>query len=212
MTEHRKESQPDRYKAFLLRRAERIRGLREHLQEPFFGQSALTLELGCGHGHFLTAYAEAHPQARCLGVDLVSKRIRKARAKAGKRGLDNLVFIKAEVGELLDAWPESLRVERIFVLFPDPWPKKRHAKNRILQLPVLDHLARRAQPQTCLHFRTDHPGNFSWNREQIALHPLWEIDPLAEWPFECPSFFQELLPDYRSFTARCRLPDGVDLR
>jgi tRNA (guanine-N7-)-methyltransferase len=212
MMDHPKENQRDRYEAFLRRRAERIQRLREDLQELFPDRSALTLELGCGHGHFLTAFAEAHPQARCLGVDLVSKRIRKARAKAGKRGLDNLAFLKAEVGELLDAWPETLPVERIFVLFPDPWPKKRHAKNRILQLPVLDRLACRAQPDTCLHFRTDHPGNFSWNREQIALHPLWEIDPLAEWPFESSSFFQELLPDYQSFTARCRPPDGMALR
>jgi tRNA (guanine-N7-)-methyltransferase len=89
----------------------------------------------------------------------------------------------------------------VFVLFPDPWPKKRHTKNRILQAALLDALATRMEPGGCLHFRTDHADTFAWGMAVIAGHADWEIRDDAEWPFEAPSYFQELLGDYQSLTA-----------
>lgn len=188
-------------RAFLEKRIERVRALRTTVAGLFPGAAGVTLEIGCGHGHYLTAYAQQHPDSRCLGIDLLSKRIIKACQKRDKRMLPNLHFLKAEVGELLEAWPPQLWLERIFILFPDPWPKKRHIKNRILQKSLLDRLSRCARPGTPLHFRTDHAGNFQWGVEVISPHPGWHIQRQAEWPFENPSFFQDLFGEYQSLTA-----------
>jgi tRNA (guanine-N7-)-methyltransferase len=186
---------------YLQQRTERVAAIRSFLDESFGEAATLTLEIGCGHGHYLTAYAEQHPEAICLGLDLVSKRIRKANQKKEKRGLANLHFLKAEVTEFLEAWPDRLRTERIFILFPDPWPKKRHIKNRILQPQLLDSLSRIATPGTLLHFRTDDPANFDWGWSVIDSHPCWKIRSDLDWPFENPSFFQDLLGVHESLTA-----------
>ena len=192
---------PEGQQRFLERRAERIRELGETIVTLCDEAVPVTLEIGCGHGHYLTAYAGQHPESMCLGIDLVTKRIEKACQKRDKRHLENLHFLKAEVREFLEAWPQGQKLERIFILFPDPWPKKRHIKNRILQQSLLDNLGRLSSPETQLHFRTDHPGNFSWGLEVIGAHPDWEIRDDIDWPFENPSFFQDLLGDYQSLTA-----------
>ncbi|MGC9451588.1 MAG: tRNA (guanine(46)-N(7))-methyltransferase TrmB [Oceanipulchritudo sp.] len=189
--------------AFLKARNARIDGLRDWFQENYPDPADIVLEIGCGHGHYLAAYAGLHPHQACLGIDLVTKRVEKARRKRDQRGLHNLQFLKAEVVECLEAWPERLAVQRILVLFPDPWPKKRHAKNRILQTSLLSALARHARRGAPLHFRTDDEGNFAWGMDVIAAHPDWAIDDAATWPLENPSFFQDLFEKYFSLTARC---------
>jgi tRNA (guanine-N7-)-methyltransferase len=191
----------DGHRRYLRKRQARIAAIRKFLAESFEANTTVTLEIGCGHGHYLTAYAGQHPGKTCLGIDIVSKRIRKANEKKDKRGLENLWFLKAEVTEILEAWPETLRIERIFILFPDPWPKKRHAKNRILQTALLDSLSRVASPGTLLHFRTDDPANFEWGRSVITDHARWTIRTDLEWPFENPSYFQDLLGIHESLTA-----------
>lgn len=189
------------HRRYLGQRARRVAAIRSFLAEEFDPAAILTLEIGCGHGHYLTAYATQHPETTCLGLDLVSKRIRKANLKKEKRNLSNLSFLKAEVREFLEAWPENLRAERIFILYPDPWPKKRHIKNRILQPGLLDSLCRIGMPGTHLHFRTDDPANYEWGRSVVDAHPRWKIRPDLEWPFENPSFFQDLLGVHESLTA-----------
>jgi len=193
------ESSYEKFKAVQNERRER---LREQLSSILESKNKLTLEIGCGHGHFLTAFAEANKETTCVGIDLVTKRIEKAIAKKEKRNLDNLHFIKAEVKDFISVLPEDLKIERIFILFPDPWPKKRHAKNRIIQDELLTHLADHSRSETQLHFRTDHEGQFAWGLDKLALHEKWEIDEESEWPFEKNSFFQDLMDDYFSVTAQ----------
>ena len=162
----------------------------------------ITLEIGCGHGHFLTAYAEAHEDETCVGVDLITKRITKSLNKRNKRALGKLHFIKAEALEFLDALPEHVRIARCFILFPDPWPKKRHWKNRIVQTPLFEKLAARATSDAMVFLRTDHEGYFEWMREEAGKTPLWNVDETAEWPFESPSFFQNLMESWQSLILR----------
>ena len=198
---HETEPRTDRHRAYLDAQKDRITAIREELEHSFPGDQSLVLEIGCGHGHYLVAYGEQHPEARCLGIDLVSKRIRKACAKRDKRRLDHVHFLKAEIREFMAAWPERLKLERVFILFPDPWPKKRHTKNRIIQPGLLVELGRHAVDGSALHFRTDHPGNFEWCREVIEEHRSWKIHEDETWPFENPSFFQNLFTEYQSLTA-----------
>ena len=195
------ESRSDGHVQFLELQRARVRHIRECLDQWFPDPGGLVLEVGCGHGHYLTAFAQQHPDARCLGVDLVTKRIEKAGQKRDKRNLRNLQFLKAEVRELFMAWPERLLLERIFILFPDPWPKKRHIKNRIIQQALLEQLARFASPGAHLHFRTDHQGTFAWGLEQVTGSAHWRINEDSEWPLENPSYFQDLFIHYQSLTA-----------
>ena len=163
---------------------------------------AITLEIGCGHGHYLTAYAENHPEEICVGIDLITKRVKKGQSKSEKRDLeDKLHFVKAEALEFLDALPPHVTLRRIFVLFPDPWPKKRHWKNRFVQQPLLDKLAKRTQPGAQLCMRTDHAGYFEWMQEQVAANTHWKPDANIPWPFEAPSFFQSLMASWQSMVV-----------
>lgn len=181
---------------------ERQDRLRTELADLLAGQWQITLEFGCGHGHYLAAYASEHPDEYCLGLDLISQRIRKANGKAERGNINNLHFVKAEAGEFLAALPETVTVARAFMLFPDPWPKKRHHKNRMVQPLFLSGLAERCEPLAPFHFRTDHPGYFDWAMTTIAAHPDWQIEPTAQWPFEHRSYFQDLMEDWQSLIAK----------
>ena len=185
--------------------AQRVDGLRERCAGLLAScGDELTLELGCGHGHYLASYASAYPAEFCLGIDLITKRIEKAQSKAQKRKLFNLHFLKADANELLAALPSRIRFARVFILFPDPWPKKRHFKNRLIQQRFLSELAERMTTGHKLFFRTDHEGYFAWAQEQLEQHADWEIMGDALWPHEADSYFQDLMTSWQSLIAQRR--------
>jgi tRNA (guanine-N7-)-methyltransferase len=162
---------------------------------------SIVLELGCGHGHFLSAYAGAHPEAKCLGVDFASARIARAQRKQRRLELKNLAFLQGDVAEVLAGLPAQVRFAGLFILFPDPWPKTHHHRRRFLQPSIVKELASRAQPSAWLALRTDHTGFFAWAREQIAAQPSWRLAPEIPWPFEHSTVFQELKGPYQSLMA-----------
>jgi tRNA (guanine-N7-)-methyltransferase len=166
--------------------------------------AAITLEIGCGHGHFLTRFAEAHPERFCLGVDILSDRLERANKKRNRAGLTNVRFHKVEAVELLECLPPGITFEEVFLLFADPWPKKRHHKNRLVRADFLEALAARMAPGGRFYFRTDHAGYFADGREVLEQHPCWKIVPDAPWPFEEPTVFQLKAPAYQSLVAVVR--------
>jgi tRNA (guanine-N7-)-methyltransferase len=89
----------------------------------------------------------------------------------------------------------------LFILFPDPWPKQRHHKHRILRPDFLAKSARRAAADCRLCFRTDFGPYFTAAHRTVTMHPDWRLtdDP---WPFEFATVFQRRAPEYRSFIAR----------
>lgn len=200
-------------------RDQRLAALREGFfpRLPLAAGRPLTLELGCGHGHYLNAYAAAHPDEFCVGLDLLEDRIERATRKADRARLANLTFVQAEAAlflAALAAHPASctpalppVRLRRVFVLFSDPWPKRRHWKHRVLQPALLDTLAPLTAPGAALHFRTDHPEYFLYARSVVAEHAAWRLaepsEPAGAWPFEHVSVFEEraLAGAPQSFTA-----------
>lgn len=191
-------------------RQSRLSALQSRLGEALAGcDTPVTLEIGCGHGHFLAAYAAAHPEETCLAVDLVADRIERARRKTDRAGLGNVTWIHGEAALLLAALPAEVALGRIFILFSDPWPKRRHWKNRVIQLEFLSELAARAGEGAELYFRTDHADYFAWARRRLELHPCWMPDEAAAWPFESESVFQQRAEgSYQSLIAR-RIPGAV---
>lgn len=174
--------------------------LSERLRQQSFPDPCV-LEIGCGHGHYLNAYAENHPGHFCIGVDRMKKRLEKANRKKDLRRLQNLLFYRAEAVEFLQCLPPIATFRRIFVLFADPWPKKRHWKNRLLQDSHLGLLATVSRPGATLHFRTDDASYFSWVQENIARHPRWQAESTLTWPFECATIFQSYTQQYHSLSA-----------
>ena len=165
------------------------------------GVDRILFEAGCGHGHWLTDYAEANPGIICAGIDLISWRVRKGNEKKVKRGLQNLHFYKAELSEFLGALPAAIRFDRTVLLFPDPWPKAKHHRRRMVQLSFLDEVARRTDRGGEFCFRSDDRPYFDWTVEHLSEHPEWEIDESAQWPYESETYFQSLMDEYHSVVA-----------
>lgn len=158
-------------------------------------------EVGCGHGHFLARYAAEFPQKHCLGVDISSPRIVRALRKSARTKLSNCHFIRAEAREFLHALPPKVTFEEIWVLFPDPWPKKRHHKNRVMQPEFFEAIASRTLPGARLYFRTDHVEYYETVAVALSAMQTWRPDPAAAWPFEPDTVFQALAESYHSLVA-----------
>lgn len=183
----------------------RVEQRRAALQEKFAGifssPASIVWEVGCGHGHFLTAYAKAHPDRLCVGIDITADRIERANRKRARANLANLHFIQAEARTFLETLPSHVTFSTVYVLFPDPWPKLRHRKHRIMQPDFLEAVARRAGEQSRFYFRTDYQPYFDDVRETLRDHPDWLLVE-EPWGFEHETVFQSRAPQFSSLVAR----------
>ena len=175
--------------------------LKQELDSVLGGREEIKLEIGCGHGHWLTDFAASQKSDFFLGIDLIGERIERANRKAERAKLDNIAFIRAEASELVELMPEGVAIESVYVLFPDPWPKKRHWKNRLINPAFLDNLAERC-PRGCrLYFRTDHEAYFDWAIQTLESVDSWQLIEGAAWPFERETVFQAKANSYQSLVA-----------
>jgi len=187
------------------RRKANVARLAATLAAALAGRTDITFELGCGHGHWLAAYAAAHPDEFCVGIDLITHRVERSVRKQTLGKLDNVIFLKAEATEFLEALPPAVVLRKIFILYPDPWPKKKHHKHRFIQTSSLDLLAQRAAAGARLHFRTDDLDYSEWTRTHLAEHAAWNLKTETTWPFEQTTFFEERMNAKRDLEAE-RVP------
>lgn len=190
---------------------DRRRDLRERQAVLFSRQPTFTWEIGCGHGHFLTAYAQTHPNEICIGVDIVSERIERAIRKRDRAKLTNLHFIHAEARLFLETLPDNAMFSRLFVLFPDPWPKLRHHKHRIMQPDFLSAAAKRAGEGARLYFRTDFTPYYEDTNVVFQSHPDWNLvtTNTETWPFEYETVFQSRAASHHSIIAALRSKNAL---
>jgi tRNA (guanine-N7-)-methyltransferase len=196
---------PDSSPSYRALIAERGSILAAKLDTAFPSSVEIAWELGSGHGHFLTAYAEQHPTEHCVGIDLIGERVDRALRKKNRARLSNLEFFRAEAGLFLDVLPPRIRIRRAFILFPDPWPKARHHKHRIIRADFLHALSRHAAAECRLYFRTDFAPYFRAGSHVIAGHADWQIVDEV-WPFEFETVFQSRADSHHSLVARIRTP------
>ena len=119
-----------------------------------FGRTASSqVDLGCGDGSFVCELAQQFPEKNFLGIERLTKRVEKVRRKAKK--FENVRVLHADslfaVRYLL---PEN-SVESFYLLFPDPWPKRRHQQRRIFTREFLDAIAAALEKHGLLHVATD---------------------------------------------------------
>jgi tRNA (guanine-N7-)-methyltransferase len=162
---------------------------------------AIVLEIGCGHGHFLARYSTENPSKLCIGVDLRSDRIARALRKAERARLPNCLFVRTEALEFIHALPAGVTFEEIWVLFPDPWPKKRHHKNRLLQPDFFEAIAARSPAGAHLYFRTDYAEYFETVSGFLSSLSTWQPDATPTWPMEHETVFQARADGYQSLVA-----------
>ena len=179
---------------------QRREALRETCARLLTGSSPFVLEIGSGHGHFLTAYAATHPGELCLGIDIILERVARAERKRERAQLGNLHFIRADALDLLSVLPVHARFSAIYILFPDPWPKRRHHKNRLMQPGFIQKISERAGEGARLYFRTDYTPYFAEARAVLAGNPAWRL-AAEPWPFENPTVFQNRAPEHHSLMA-----------
>ncbi len=130
------------------------------LAELFPAEQPLELELGCGDGSFTLQYALAHPDRNIVALERLLGRITKLDRKGHRAGLKNLRLLRAEAAYVLEylLLPQSLDV--IHVYFPDPWPKKRHHKNRLISEPFPPLAKRLLKTNGIVYLRTDNVEYF----------------------------------------------------
>ncbi len=185
----------------LERRAERIAALRQSCAPIFERTKNITLEIGCGKGHYLSSYAAKFPSETCVGIDLISKRVEDGRRRAKNKNADNAFFVKAEAMEFLEALPQDVRLGKIFIFFPDPWPKEKHHKRRLIQKDFLDYIRQFCRSGCKMYFRTDYEEYFEWAKNEIQADENWELSDETELPHEEVSQFQRILPVFSTLIA-----------
>lgn len=135
----------------------------------------LHVELGCNAGHVTLEWAARSPEAAYVGLDWKFKPIFRGAEKAAKRGLGNLLFFRAH-SERLPFMFGPGEIDRLYLFFPDPWPRKKQWKNRFLTARSLAAIAPAVKQGGIFEIRTDHPGYFEWMEAAVAESlEHWEV-------------------------------------
>ena len=134
---------------------------------------AIALEIGFGAGEHLAAQAAAAPHQGFIGCEVFENGVVKLLADIQRQGLGNIRLFIDDARLLLAALPEAA-LARVFILFPDPWPKLRHHKRRIVAPATLDRLASAIVDGGELRLATDDPGYLRWMLEHMTRHRDFE--------------------------------------
>lgn len=139
------------------------------LADIFGNANPVEVEIGCGKARFLISRAAEHPQINFLGIDVVWKWMKYAVQRTERRRLGNAKFIKADARETIRYGipPESVSIFHIY--FPDPWPKRRHKKRRLITGEFLRELHARLRQNGLIELATDH-HDYYLQMQNAVLH------------------------------------------
>lgn len=130
------------------------------MKELFSEARPAELEIGCGDGGFLLGYARDHSGRNFAGVERLLGRIRKLDKQARREGLKNLRLLRFEARYLIRHLLPADAFEAIHIYFPDPWPKDRHARHRLVDDDFPAMAARLLTACGVIHLRTDNEPYF----------------------------------------------------
>lgn len=130
--------------------------------------TALWVEVGCGKGKFTAETAAANPDVLLIAVERCREAMVVAMEKAQAMGLTNVLFIDMDVEKIEEIFAGS-EIDRLFINFPDPWPRKKNAKRRLTYRSFLEKYCRVVRPGGEIHFKTDNAPLFAFSIEEFAL-------------------------------------------
>jgi tRNA (guanine-N7-)-methyltransferase len=146
--------------------------------------SDVWLEIGFGGGEHLFWQAEANPQIGVIGAEPYVSGVAKLLSKVAvsPNQAANISLYMEDASDIIEALPDAC-LARVFVLFPDPWPKTRHHKRRFIQTAMLDQLARVMKQGAELRFGTDDNSYLVWTLERLSAHPAfaWLAQSASDW-------------------------------
>ena len=143
----------------------------------------LFLEIGFGGGEHLAWQAARHPAAGFLAAEYFITGVASLLGQLpdGGRGLALRLYL-GDARDLIERLPDAA-LDRVFILFPDPWPKRRHHKRRLIQAATVGELARILKDGGELRFATDDPGYLDWALQRLTAEPAlaWQAAGPADW-------------------------------
>lgn len=129
--------------------------------------SALWVEVGCGKGKFTAETAQANPTVLLIAVERCKEAVVVAMEKARDMGLRNVFYIDMDVAMMEDFFAPQ-EIDRLFINFPDPWPRKKNAKRRLTHRSFLDKYCRVVRSGGEIHFKTDNAPLFEYSLEEFT--------------------------------------------
>ena len=152
-------------------------------QRIFPGKKEYWLEVGFGSGEHLIHQAANNPDIGIIGCEPYINGVAKLLGKIREQGLQNNIRIHHDdAREVTQKLPDAC-LSRVFILYPDPWPKARHHKRRLVSKPFLSELARLMKKGAELRLATDHGDYLTWMLEHTLSHPAfhWTAKSCEDW-------------------------------
>lgn len=135
--------------------------------EYFGNTNPIFVELGTGKGKFITTLAEQNPNINYIGVELHEEVLLSAVKKAAEKELKNIAFIWTNINQL-EKYFSNGEVNRFYLNFSDPWPKKRHYKRRLTYRDYLKIYLSLLHPEGHIELKTDNAGLFEFSLNEFA--------------------------------------------
>ena len=128
--------------------------------------TALWVEVGCGKGKFTAETAQANPDVLLIAVERCREAMVVAMEKARDMGLTNVYYIDMDVAEIENIFAPG-EIDRLFINFPDPWPRKKNAKRRLTHRNFLKLYRQVLKEGGQIHFKTDNANLFAWSLPEM---------------------------------------------
>ena len=158
--------------------------------EIFDNDAPLEVDLGSGDGSYTLALAEHYPGRNFLAVERLLGRVKKTCRGASERGLSNLKVLRLESAYTAEWLLPRHSVSRLHLVCPDPWPKAKHHRRRMIQQNFLETVHQLLVPGGVFIFKTDHEEYFEWSEEELAKFPKLKVTPFPKENFDPKSDFQ----------------------
>jgi len=128
----------------------------------FGNDRPVEIEIGCGKGSFIIKSAREHTDSNYFGIEKSGKYFRIIARRITSAGLTNIRLVKGEAAHIIKNYCRPASVSACYIFFPDPWPKKRHHKRRLITVSFLKDIHRLLIPGGRIHIATDFTEYFSW--------------------------------------------------
>lgn len=156
----------------------------------FDREQPIEVEIGAGKGTFLVWVAQTHPTVNFFGVERLLDRLRKIDRKVRRLGLANVRLLRLEASYLVGKLIPDNSVSAYHILFPDPWPKRRHQGNRLIQGPFVLDMHRTLLPGGVVNLATDSEDYFGQMNRVMVQSGKYTAEPFEPLPEEARTDFE----------------------